>query len=161
MVRQRHRHQQADAPHSARASPGLLGPNGAGKSTLLQLATGQLYPSQGTVRVLGQEVWNNPALNRQIGLCPEQDAFYEWMTGWDFVHTSARLGGMSRRKRATRPRRILDAVGMTPHRNRADSRLFQGDAAADQTGPGLRPRSAGAVSRRAAHRAPIRWRGAT
>ena len=28
---------------------GLLGPNGAGKSTLLQLATGQLYPSQGTV----------------------------------------------------------------------------------------------------------------
>ena len=33
---------------------GLLGPNGAGKSTLLQLATGQLRPSQGTVRVLGQ-----------------------------------------------------------------------------------------------------------
>ena len=30
---------------------GLLGPNGAGKSTLLQLATGQLRPSQGTVRV--------------------------------------------------------------------------------------------------------------
>src|SRR2546423_3537256 len=60
---------------------GLLGPNGAGKSTLLQLATGQLYPSHGTVRVLGQKVWNNPGLNRFIGLCPEQDAFYEWMTG--------------------------------------------------------------------------------
>ena len=41
---------------------GLLGPNGAGKSTLLQLATGQLRPSQGTVRVLGQPTWNNPAL---------------------------------------------------------------------------------------------------
>ena len=38
---------------------GLLGPNGAGKSTLLQLATGQLRPSQGTVRVLGQRPWNN------------------------------------------------------------------------------------------------------
>ena len=47
---------------------GLLGPNGAGKSTLLQLATGQLYPSQGTVRVLGRPVWNNPSLNRFIGL---------------------------------------------------------------------------------------------
>ena len=35
---------------------GLLGPNGAGKSTLLQLATGQLYPSQGTVTVLGERV---------------------------------------------------------------------------------------------------------
>src|SRR5262249_56059329 len=66
---------------------GLLGPNGAGKSTLLQLATGQLYPSQGTVRVLGQPVWNNPALMRQVGLCPEQDAFWEWMTGFDFVRT--------------------------------------------------------------------------
>src|SRR6185369_13006761 len=53
---------------------GLLGPNGAGKSTLLQLATGQLYPSQGTVRVLDQPVWNNASLNRSIGLCPEQDA---------------------------------------------------------------------------------------
>ena len=39
---------------------GLLGPNGAGKSTLLQLATGQLRPSQGTVRVLGQNVLGQP-----------------------------------------------------------------------------------------------------
>src|SRR5262249_822102 len=58
---------------------GLLGPNGAGKSTFLQLATGQLRPSQGEVRVLGQTAWNNPALNRRLGVCPEQDAFYEWM----------------------------------------------------------------------------------
>src|SRR5262249_10623771 len=55
---------------------GLLGPNGAGKSTFLQLATGQLRPSQGRVTVLGQSAWNNPSLNRYIGLCPEQDAFY-------------------------------------------------------------------------------------
>src|SRR5436309_15302475 len=64
---------------------GLLGPNGAGKSTLLQLATGQLFPSQGRVSVLGRPAWNNPSLNRFIGLFPEQDAFYEWMTGWDFI----------------------------------------------------------------------------
>jgi ABC-2 type transport system ATP-binding protein len=98
---------------------GLLGPNGAGKSTLLQLATGQLYESQGWIRVLGQRVWNNSSLNRQIGLCPEQDAFYEWMTGWDFVHTSARLAGMSRRAARDATERTLDAVGMTPHQGRA------------------------------------------
>jgi ABC-2 type transport system ATP-binding protein len=98
---------------------GLLGPNGAGKSTLLQLATGQLYPSQGRVRVLDQQVWNNPGLNRFIGLCPEQDAFYEWMTGWDFVFTCARLGGLSRPAAYEATARTLDVVGMMPHKDRA------------------------------------------
>jgi ABC-2 type transport system ATP-binding protein len=98
---------------------GLLGPNGAGKSTLLQLATGQLRQSQGVIRVLGQPVWNNAALNRSIGLCPEQDAFYEWMTGWDFVHTCARLSGLSRRAARDAAARTIDAVGMTKHQGRA------------------------------------------
>ena len=98
---------------------GLLGPNGAGKSTLLQLATGQLYASQGTVRVLGQDVWNNPSLNRFIGLCPEQDAFYEWMTGWDFVYTSARLTGLSRPAAREATARTIEAVGMTKNKDRA------------------------------------------
>jgi ABC-2 type transport system ATP-binding protein len=102
-----------------RGVTGLLGPNGAGKSTLLQLATGQLYPSQGQVRVLGQPVWNNPAMNRLIGLCPEQDAFYEWMTGWDFVHTCARLGGLGKGEARDATARALKLVGMTPNQNRA------------------------------------------
>lgn len=97
---------------------GLLGPNGAGKSTLLQLATGQLYPSQGKVEVLGQRVWNNPRLNCSIGLCPEQDAFYEWMTGLDFIATSARLSGMRRRDAKESAKQALAAVGMTEHQQR-------------------------------------------
>jgi ABC-2 type transport system ATP-binding protein len=98
---------------------GLLGPNGAGKSTLLQLATGQLRPSQGSVRVLGQRVWNNAPINRLIGLCPEQDAFYEWMTGWDFVFTCARLGGMTRSTARSAAQRTIESVGMERHQGRA------------------------------------------
>jgi ABC-2 type transport system ATP-binding protein len=98
---------------------GLLGPNGAGKSTLLQLATGQLRPSQGTVRVLGQPVWNNPALMRHVGLCPEQDAFWEWMTGFDFVRTCARLTGMGRRAAGSAAEQALATVGMTENMHRA------------------------------------------
>ena len=98
---------------------GLLGPNGAGKSTFLQLATGQLRPSMGTVKVLGHAVWNNPGMNRWIGLCPEQDAFYEWMTGWEFVHTCARLSGLTGGVARDAAARALEYVKMTPNMNRA------------------------------------------
>ncbi len=82
---------------------GLLGPNGSGKSTLLQLATGQLRPSQGEVRVLGHRPWSRPGLNRYVGLCPEQDAFFEWMTGREFLRTCASWAAWAGAGRATRP----------------------------------------------------------
>ena len=72
---------------------GLLGPNGAGKSTLLKLITGQLKPSKGSLQVLGQSVWGNPAIFRRLGLCPEQDAFYDRMTGLEWLTALLRLQG--------------------------------------------------------------------
>jgi ABC-2 type transport system ATP-binding protein len=92
---------------------GLLGPNGAGKSTLLQLATGQLRPSQGEVRVLGVRPWNNAGLNRHIGLCPEQDAMFEWMTGRKFLRTCGELAGLGRRHARAAADRVLELVKMT------------------------------------------------
>jgi ABC-2 type transport system ATP-binding protein len=98
---------------------GLLGPNGSGKSTLLQLATGQLRPSQGEVRVLGHQPWNRPGLHRYIGLCPEQDAFFEWMTGREFLRSCAMLGGLGRRGSREAAERALELVNMTEHAGRA------------------------------------------
>ncbi|MFN2533095.1 MAG: ATP-binding cassette domain-containing protein, partial [Pyrinomonadaceae bacterium] len=40
----------------------IMGPSGAGKSTFLKLITGQLKPSKGKVTVLGEPIWDNPAL---------------------------------------------------------------------------------------------------
>lgn len=70
---------------------GLLGPNGAGKSTFLKLITGQLKPSLGQVSVFGQPVWNNPRIFHQIGYCPETDAFFSDLTGWQFLREMLRL----------------------------------------------------------------------
>ncbi|HET7035907.1 MAG TPA: ABC transporter ATP-binding protein [Thermomicrobiaceae bacterium] len=68
---------------------GLLGPNGAGKSTILKTLSGLLAPSTGSVRVLGQPVRGNPAIYRQIGLVPEQEGVYPFLTGREFVRLNA------------------------------------------------------------------------
>jgi len=74
---------------------GLLGPNGAGKSTFMKVITGQLHPSKGTIRVLGEPIWGNPELYRRIGFCPEQDAFYDGMTGLGWVSALIALNGLT------------------------------------------------------------------
>ena len=91
---------------------GLLGPNGAGKSTFMKLVTGQLKPSKGDVRVLGEPIWGNPALYFRIGFCPEQDAFYDRMTGLEWVSALVRLNGPSQAEADTLARRALDAVDL-------------------------------------------------
>jgi ABC-2 type transport system ATP-binding protein len=92
---------------------GLLGPNGAGKSTLMKLVTGQLKPSKGGITVLGEPIWQNPALYTRIGFCPEQDAFYDRMTGLEWVAALVRLNGMSESEAVQMARRSLEMVELT------------------------------------------------
>src|SRR5579884_2123251 len=73
---------------------GLLGPNGAGKSTILKVLTGLLAPSTGSVQILGQPVRGNPGIYRQIGLVPEQETVYPFLTGREFVRLNAVMQGL-------------------------------------------------------------------
>ena len=81
-------------------------------TTFLKLITGQLKPSKGTVRVLGQPIWGNPGLYRRLGFCPEQDSFYERMTGLQWVTALARLNGLSDTAATEAARRALDTVDL-------------------------------------------------
>ena len=97
---------------------GLLGPNGAGKSTFMKLITGQLKPSKGTVTVLGEPIWGNPSLFFQIGFCPEQDAFYERMTGLEWITALVRLNGLSEKEADEAARRALTMVDLMEAANK-------------------------------------------
>ncbi|MDA1307662.1 MAG: ABC transporter ATP-binding protein [Acidobacteria bacterium] len=97
---------------------GLLGPNGAGKSTFMKLITGQLSPSKGSVTVLGEPIWQNPALYFRIGFCPEQDAFYDRMTGLEWVTALVRLNGLTDTEAAQAAERALTAVDLMDAANK-------------------------------------------
>jgi len=92
---------------------GLLGPNGAGKSTFLKLAAGQLAPSQGTVQAFGARAWGSPELFHRVGLCPETDAFWEHLTGEQFLDVLLRLTGYDEGERRIRTGQALETVGLT------------------------------------------------
>jgi ABC-2 type transport system ATP-binding protein len=91
---------------------GLLGPNGAGKSTFMKLMTGQLRPSKGEIRVLGEPIWGNPKLFFDIGFCPEQDAFYERMTGLEWITALVRLNGLDEQEAGRAARAALATVDL-------------------------------------------------
>ncbi|MFN7915152.1 MAG: ABC transporter ATP-binding protein [Vicinamibacterales bacterium] len=92
---------------------GLLGPNGAGKSTFMKLITGQLKPSKGRITVLGEPIWQHPELYFRIGFCPEQDAFYERMTGLEWVTALLSLNGLSEAEATAAAKRGLDLVDLS------------------------------------------------
>ncbi len=73
---------------------GLLGPNGAGKSTLLHLIAGLLRPSAGSVTVGGYPTFGDPAIYRRVGLVPEREAVFPYLTAREFVRLSAQLQGL-------------------------------------------------------------------
>lgn len=97
---------------------GLLGPNGAGKSTFMKLMTGQLKPSKGTLAVLGAPIWQHPESYIRIGFCPEQDAFYERMTGLEWVTALVRLHGVGDTEAQTLARQALERVDLTSAANK-------------------------------------------
>ena len=89
---------------------GLLGPNGAGKSTILHMLAGFLAPSSGSVTVEGAPAWRHPQMYRRIGLVPEREAVYPFLTGREFAHANARLQEMTDDQAAAAAARAIGLV---------------------------------------------------
>jgi ABC-2 type transport system ATP-binding protein len=97
---------------------GLLGPNGAGKSTIMHMIAGFLPPSRGELTVAGRPSWRNPAIYREIGLVPERDSVYSFLTGEQFVTATAKLHEL-----AEVPAAVAHAIGMLDMADAADRKI--------------------------------------
>lgn len=89
---------------------GLLGPNGAGKTTLLAMMAGFLAPSSGAVTLDGEPVWRRTDAYRHLGLVPERELSFGYLTGRQFVRANADLHRLPDAARATEA--ILGVVDM-------------------------------------------------
>ncbi len=103
---------------------GLLGPNGAGKSTVLHLIAGFLAPSRGELTVGGVPSWRNPGIYRTVGLVPERDSVYAFLTGEEFVRATARLHELA--DPAGAARRAIAIVDMGDAQDRKISTYSKG-----------------------------------
>jgi len=103
---------------------GLLGPNGAGKSTLIAMMSGFLAPSTGTVTLDGEPLWRNEKVYRKIGLVPEREALFDYLTGRQFVVANAELHGLAEPGAAAQA--AIALVEMTDAQDRTISTYSKG-----------------------------------
>ena len=90
----------------------LLGPNGAGKSTMLRMLSGLALPSSGSISVMGKSPRRDPEIAAEIGLAPQQEAVFGYLTALQFVRSSAVLQGVA--DADAEARRVLQLVELDP-----------------------------------------------
>ena len=90
---------------------GLIGPNGAGKTTTIKMILGLLKPDKGSIRVFGQEPWDNSEMHALVGVVHEKPFFPSNQETLDYLERVCRIFGMpdSRAAEALRMVNLEDA----------------------------------------------------
>jgi ABC-2 type transport system ATP-binding protein len=104
---------------------GLLGKNGAGKSTALKLLAGFATPDRGSVRVLGLDPRVDHSIHRRLGVLPDRDGLWPFMSPLRLVSMLARLRGVADPEAAAR--RALQEVDFDPDDRRPVKVLSKGN----------------------------------
>ncbi len=90
---------------------GYLGPNGAGKTTTFKILMGLLRPTKGDAWLLGKNI-KDISSREEVGFLPEQPYFYDYLTAWELLDLYGQFYNLSKRKRRTRVRELLELVGL-------------------------------------------------
>ena len=106
---------------------GFLGPNGAGKSTTMNMITGYIASTEGTVRIDGHDILEEPeAAKKCIGYLPEIPPLYFDMTVLEYMKFVADLKKIPKDKKATMIEEVMDMVKISDMRNRLIKNLSKG-----------------------------------
>ncbi|HHY23722.1 MAG TPA: ABC transporter ATP-binding protein [Clostridiaceae bacterium] len=106
---------------------GFLGPNGAGKTTTMNIITGYLPSTEGTVKVCGYDILEEPAeVKKRIGYLPEHPPLYFDMTVIDYLNFVSELKKVNKKSRKGELNDIMELVGITEVRNRLIKNLSKG-----------------------------------
>ena len=106
---------------------GFLGPNGAGKSTTMNMITGYIASTEGTVRIDGHDILEEPEVAKKcIGYLPEQPPLYFDMTVLEYMKFVADLKKIPKEKKATMIEEVMDMVKISDMRNRLIKNLSKG-----------------------------------
>jgi len=106
---------------------GFLGPNGAGKTTTMRIITGYMPASEGTVRVDGYDVFDNPLdVRRRIGYLPENPPLYLEMTVMGYLRFVAKIKGVPKDKIHQEVARVMERASIADVKERIIAKLSKG-----------------------------------
>jgi ABC-2 type transport system ATP-binding protein len=106
---------------------GFLGPNGAGKTTTMQILSGNLAPSDGSVRIAGHDLLEDPrAAKRALGYLPEQPPVYRELTVDEYLDYCAALHQIPRARRKPALDAAKEKCGLTDVGRRLIGNLSKG-----------------------------------
>jgi len=97
---------------------GYLGPNGSGKTTTIKMLLGLIFPSSGSMKIMGREDIGSPEVRRRIGYLPEGAYYPEFLKGEEILRYYGKLYGLAGRDLENRINRVLDIVRMEYARGR-------------------------------------------
>lgn len=106
---------------------GFLGPNGAGKSTTMRILTCFTSPTNGTAKVKGFDVFDDPLGVRQsLGYLPQRAPLYADMTVYDYLHFAAQIRGLDESKFKARLKKVIEVCGLAQSLGKDISTLSHG-----------------------------------
>jgi len=106
---------------------GFLGPNGAGKSTTMKIITCFIKPTNGTVKLDGIDIHEDPlGVRKKIGYLPENTPLYQDMSIIDYLAFTAGLQQVERREIQKRIREMIDVCGLGPEKYKYIGELSKG-----------------------------------